>query len=1272
MLSDNILWVDMGRTGFDLVLASFEDSPEEHAIVIRGDDAYTQLEAQQMASAGFFPMSGPRNVWARRGSSFKMRELRSVFPRMFARKMHPAETLLSVRGASPFTKGSEKPQNPQSTDGVLQPERINQFQSLYKPASKLGTPIAMIPVNMTEPTAKALAGIEDVHGPVDEFVARKLDLTFHELDKVLSPEQIDAVAMGISAMERGREFILADQTGLGKGRVLAALALAAAVENRPVVFISVKSNLFSDFWRDITDIGADKRLSKPFILNNDVKILDVKSINGDILFESEKPDSIKKQMKKGSLPDGSNIMLSTYSQFNRAGSAKSKFLAQIAKGAYIISDEAHEATGDSVTKENLDPAMAVSWGAIRSSATFARRSTALLSYKKVLPPSLRTDEVSDILEMGGLPLAEALSQYLAEDGVLIRREHDLSELNIEVVTDHARKHRNREYADALAPILSRIAKLSRMVDDEIENRNEEAQSGSKSLNEKWYSSSFGARLSPLIRQFIIALEVDICVDRAVQSLIADEKPVIVIESTMESLMRELSADGGVGGGEEGDHLRTEYGETEEDFGTIEGGSPPPDFRAALSLMLERTMTLSVKRGKNDPEKVSVEDPFCLAEADNVKRLIDQFPDLSLSPIDDIIQRIEAEGLRLHEEGLIDRPWRVDEISARKLCVRDGLYEIRPTVDRNETIVSFNNGGIDALILTRAASTGLSLHDAFTDKRRRRMIELQIAANVVERVQFWGRVNRRGQRTVPAFETLCTGLPLQMRIMSMENRKVAALSANVSASAENANSMDVPDLIDSVGNEVAQRLLEERPRLAERMCIAMKVDTDTAEAELYFINKILQRMALLLSVEQDEIFERLVADYEEAISSLKAKGRTPRGIRELDGVWTEISRELYEEGDAADGPVFGRSVEIVTMEGRFEKTPITSMRVHDLIVEARKRLSHLSGNAAGPFFENEIKAIKSNRRKVLNASLAGRFISVDSALATPGPNAVKNADERMKGLISALTLVQPGLSISVPKDESESVTATIVDVRAPDVDEVHLPGRWAVRYAIPGEAHPKEISIATLLKDKSYILFQSRPGQIPEPRLEVFDQAPSGIVTETRRFLDGNLVKAVAIAAEARSGSMVAYNDTSGNRKRSVLISKNGYKLLFDRSRKIKSSTEGFNILDSEQLLYSNHLERQNGIIIEKIGSYYSVVIPRGKGGKKFETPSVLSICGIFRDQAGSKTARIGREQIVDLIDSLVRDGISLHYDPPQGVYQPIIPPKKRQFGSGKPLMGLKR
>lgn len=268
--ANKTLWVDLGVDGFDVVLASFQESPGERAIVIRGSREVSSLEAVALERSGFIQMVSRGSLWARRGGSFKMKELRGAFPNVRAVNVAASDTRVTVMGQSPFVTNEisnsqlSDPDKTVDDNRKLDAKQVNQFQVVYEPASRLGNPTSMVPVNMGNATAKALDRIVEEHAPIDGFVALSLDMTLQELEGYLSPEQIDAVGMGIAAMLRDREFILADQTGLGKGRVLAALALAPRVKGKNVVFLTEKANLFSDFWRDVVDIGASERMGRPF------------------------------------------------------------------------------------------------------------------------------------------------------------------------------------------------------------------------------------------------------------------------------------------------------------------------------------------------------------------------------------------------------------------------------------------------------------------------------------------------------------------------------------------------------------------------------------------------------------------------------------------------------------------------------------------------------------------------------------------------------------------------------------------------------------------------------------------------------------------------------------------------------------------------------------------------------------------------------------------------------------------------------------------------
>ncbi|EQD37805.1 helicase, partial [mine drainage metagenome] len=155
----------------------------------------------------------------------------------------------------------------------------------------------------------------------------------------LEPEQIDAIALGIWNMKRGRALILADQTGMGKGRIVAAVARWAAMNGKQTNFMTEKESLFSDFWRDIRDIGAEGDFT-PFIMNTNVSIV---SMDGDeqAVMVPKTSNATRNAIIESGAPasdHGYNLMLSTYSQFNKevGKSAKSAYIAgDASKGAVV-------------------------------------------------------------------------------------------------------------------------------------------------------------------------------------------------------------------------------------------------------------------------------------------------------------------------------------------------------------------------------------------------------------------------------------------------------------------------------------------------------------------------------------------------------------------------------------------------------------------------------------------------------------------------------------------------------------------------------------------------------------------------------------------------------------------------------------------------------------------------------------------------------------------------------------------------------------------------
>ena len=160
-------------------------------------------------------------------------------------------------------------------------------QAPYRPASTkakgLGT---LIPANLAAPVADSLDAVQRQHGQIDHYVA---DALGYDIDtegpyfigddgkkaRPFSAEQIDALGLALDNVEKGAGFIVGDQTGIGKGRVVAGAIRYAHKRGMLPVFVTEKPDLYGDMWRDLHDIGWDKGLGRPiemFMTNAGVRV----------------------------------------------------------------------------------------------------------------------------------------------------------------------------------------------------------------------------------------------------------------------------------------------------------------------------------------------------------------------------------------------------------------------------------------------------------------------------------------------------------------------------------------------------------------------------------------------------------------------------------------------------------------------------------------------------------------------------------------------------------------------------------------------------------------------------------------------------------------------------------------------------------------------------------------------------------------------------------------------------------------------------------------
>jgi len=435
---------------------------------------------------------------------------------------------------------------------AIERAKENVLQSPYMAKSMVGEARAMVPKNLQAATAEALTDLEAEKGAIDQFVMDELMVGRETLEERYTPEQIDSIALGIRKLQRRQGYIIGDETGLGKGRQLGALAAWARKHNMPVIFMTDKPNLFSDFHsRDLVDID-EATLFRPLVVNSEGHIIDMMG-DGGLLHKGARPSEMKQILAEGrSVSElGANIIYCTYSQINSEDSAKAAWLAEQARGAIVIADEAHVAAGgDSNMSAAMESILSNAVGVVYSSATWLKGARNINLYGRAMPSAVNVDSLTETMNRGGESFSEIFSSMLARDGALIRREHDLSKLTFELVSDEGRRERNERYADSISEILGKISYVSGDLEKIMHRINAQTREAlnaarnsqvaaisKKKVNLLRSGFNAGTAIYQIMRRLDVSINVEQACEIAIKEFNEGKKPLIVFDDTFESLAR---------------------------------------------------------------------------------------------------------------------------------------------------------------------------------------------------------------------------------------------------------------------------------------------------------------------------------------------------------------------------------------------------------------------------------------------------------------------------------------------------------------------------------------------------------------------------------------------------------------------------------------------------------------------------------------------------------------------------------------------------------------
>lgn len=820
--------------------------------------------------------------------------------------------------------------------GEKSPQRATKFQTPYQKTSaheSLGT---LVPKNMATSIRKSMAELEKAHGNIDDYVAGELGYPAEELGQYFAAEQIDAIGLAIHNLSQGAGFIIGDQTGVGKGRVNAAIIRWAKRQGLIPVFVTRQTTLYGDMVRDLADIGMEG--FTPLPTNNGLTGKDAIPLPDGRTLRTASPAKHEKVLREAleNGLDGYDAVFTTYSQMAAQGgkpTPRRDFLSQLAPKAVFILDESHSAggsaSGDSweakgkaapVSKFVRELLQRSPNGVFYSSATYAKSPKVMDLYMKTDMRHAMNDisDLAEAISRGGIPMQQVVASELAEAGQYIRRERTWEGADVETQSVKTDTRRADDCADALHCIML----FDRAKQKAVEEANEAAaESGGLAFDNQganedaMKSTSFATVMHNLIAQAMLAQKVDAIVNGADEALKRGEKPVITLSNTMESVISEYAKDNGLGTGDAiGLSFKDLFLRYLQKARQVTIKDSNGDAVETRPLTDEELGTAAVRRFKD-------------AEAIINRSNLDELP---VSFIDSIAQ------------GLRERGYTVGEITGRTVGIDySGETPVLATRKdsnslRAKVIDGFNNGGVDALILNSSGSTGISLHasERFKDQRRRTMIIAQPDLNIDTFMQTLGRIFRTGQVVPPKYVLLFTDIPAEKRPAAILAKKMASLNANTTAAKNSdASFQNIPDFMNEYGDRVAKAVIAENEELHERMgnpLEKLKEDEDSA------MRKLTGYIPLLPVKEQARLYELLETQYNELIAQEEALGTLDLEAKALplDAI-LEREEEIAPKKDVgpANSP-FTAAAKLGTYSVKRLGRPFPADKVREMVKEGK--------------------------------------------------------------------------------------------------------------------------------------------------------------------------------------------------------------------------------------------------------------------------------------------------------------------------------------------------
>ncbi len=975
-------------------------------------------------------------------------------------------------------------------------------------------------------------------------------------------------------------------TGIGKGRVVAATIRYAIRKGWTPVFVTEKPDLYGDMFRDMADIGLQKMLGhepRALMTNTGESVpLDEEALSwkqeadqaradgqpipkrrGRFLTAGGKPAQDKAMAAIAAGKGEHDIVFTTYDQMNtikKQETDRRRFLRQIIPNALLILDESHNAGGQGEklfkAKHGDAPDRAEyvrglvkgAAGVVYSSATFAKRPDVMDLYartdmgKAVDDPKM----LPALIQKGGVPMQQIVASMLSNAGQYMRRERSFEGVEYAVEPVPVDEKTYKQFSDAVRAVFEFDLAVEDIRDEVMEDildqmgatKAKDAGVGGGSAS----SIAFASIMHNIVNQMLLSIKARQVAQRAIDAHKAGEKPVIALASTMESFISDYAEDAGISVGQP---ISISFGDV-------------------LQRYLSRTLRITVKDSENKKKHVQIpisDLPPSLqrsyAEAEQLIREGD-FDSMPVSPIDAIRHALTSAGLS------------VAEVTGRKEMIDYGAKgnspvlinrpksEIGPSGKRS-SIAAFNRGDLDALILNRSGSTGVSMHasKAFKDQSPRRMIIAQAEGNIDTHLQMLGRVHRTGQVIPPSYSQIAAEIPAEARPTAVLMKKMASLNANTTGARGSVFMADSIDFMNEYGDKVVANIIQDEPEINAKLGNPLKENDKGLPVSEDAARRVTGRLVLLSPKEQSELLNRIQDEYKAEIERLDALGENALEAKTVDLRAKVLDTTTLKER-SGEGP-FLDSSQIEKMSVKSQGRAMAPKEVAEKISEALE-ITQPDGEGAAQlavlersgreWMNKKIGDVRSRSQSWIAADVAAK--SDDAKVSTK-----KRHDDQLSRWIQTAQVVAPGARVTLQLGDRQMHAIVLSVARTGKAKNPVALGAWTATMAVPDSVRTLTLPFSQLFPPA-----QAKGGE--ESGAEIrFSQVPfSGLISqledarregrEERYVVTGNIL--AGYDQVRGKGQIVNFTMEDGTLRPGILMSRDFQLNKFMSARTVRFKT----------------------------------------------------------------------------------------------------------------------